>query len=121
MYLNDWENLEQMIEGFWPECLCDEGPGDALDGVTILLASYHCESYEGEAFVLFEKGGTLFEVNASHCSCYGLEDQWKPEETNAEVLRYRMDNGKLGLKCWPEESIFADELRTVLDNLEGQS
>lgn len=62
------------------------------EGVYILLACYACEAYEGSAFVLFMKDDRkLYEVNGSHCSCYGLEGQWEPEETSVKALQYRMD------------------------------
>lgn len=56
---------------------------------TILIAVYTYECYSGKAFVLFERDGKLFEVNGSHCSCYGLEDAWSPEETTWEALLMR--------------------------------
>lgn len=59
----------------------------ALEGVDILLASYTYGNYEGAAYVLFRKGDQLFEVYGSHCSCYGLEGQWEPEETDIETLK----------------------------------
>lgn len=40
--------------------------------------------------------GKLYEVNAGHCSCYGLENQWTPEETNIEALKHRLINGSMG-------------------------
>jgi hypothetical protein len=55
----------------------------------ILLASYEYEDYSGDAFVLFERNGVLYEVHGGHCSCYGLEDQWEPEETTWEALALR--------------------------------
>ena len=55
----------------------------------ILFAFYGTAPYEGDAIVIFERTGKLFEVNASHCSCYGLEDQWAPEETSWEALKIR--------------------------------
>lgn len=58
-------------------------------GVTILYADYECGNYEGWSFVLFEKDGKLYEVNGSHCSCYGLEGQWGPEEVLIEELLRR--------------------------------
>lgn len=58
-------------------------------GVNILFASYTYENYSGTAFVLFEKGGKLYEVNGGHCSCYGLEGQWEPEETSWESIKIR--------------------------------
>lgn len=84
MFLNDWSD-----SGFNGMCNDFQIHGGALEGATILLASYTYENYSGAAFVLFEKDGTLFEVNGSHCSCYGLEDQWEPEETSEEALLAR--------------------------------
>ena len=42
-----------------------------------------------DALVFFERGGMLFEVHASHCSCYDLEGQWEPEETTREAIAMR--------------------------------
>ena len=85
-------------------------------GVEILLASYPTEEYEGSAFVLFRRDGQLYEVNGSHCSCYGLENQWDPELTTVEALRHRLTNGNLGAYC---DNSFAIELHQVLDALEA--
>jgi len=57
------------------------------EGVEILFATYDVEGYDGSAFVLFRQDGELYEVHGSHCSCYGLEDQWKPEKTSIKALR----------------------------------
>lgn len=113
MFLHDWKDsgLEGMKSDF--------GINDAaLEGLTVLLASYTYENYSGDAFVLFERGGQLYEVNGSHCSCYGLSEQdysggtdtqWQPEETTAEALRHRLEKGSVGE--------IADALRKVLDAL----
>lgn len=85
-------------------------------GVEILLASYTYENYSGDAFVLFRRDGKLYEVNGGHCSCYGLEDQWLPEETSKEELLKRLNDGRLGASGYSGNE-FAGELRTVLDNL----
>lgn len=69
---------------------------DLADLGTIYLAIYDTPSYEGYAFVLTEIGGKLYEVNGSHCSCNGLEEQWEPEETDPKALMYRMTEGRLG-------------------------
>ena len=65
------------------------------EGVNILFASYTYEGYEGYATVIFERNGKLYENFGSHCSCYGLEDQWQPDEidveTYAEQLKRRGD------------------------------
>lgn len=60
---------------------------DDLAGVNIIVASYTYENYEGDAYVLFERDGKLFEVHGGHCSCYGLEGQWEPEEVTVADLR----------------------------------
>jgi hypothetical protein len=56
----------------------------------VLYHSYTYEDYTGDAFTLFrDKDGRLMEANGGHCSCYGLEDQWEPEETFKEALLKR--------------------------------
>lgn len=87
-------------------------------GVEILLASYGTGEYEGSAFVLFRRDGQLYEVNGSHCSCYGLENQWDPELTTVEALRHRLTKGTFGTDSYCNNS-FAIELHQVLDALEA--
>lgn len=55
----------------------------------ILFASYGGAAYEGDALVIYERGGRVYEVHGSHCSCYGLEGQWEPEETTWAALATR--------------------------------
>lgn len=81
--------------------------------INILFASYGTDNYTGDAFVLFERDGKLFEVNGSHCSCYGLEGQWTPEETTIEALRYRLVEGKMGQDDYSDNE-FANELKQFL-------
>lgn len=64
-------------------------PAGELNGATIHLAWYGYGDYCGSSLVIYEKNGKLYEVNGSHCSCYGLEDQWRPEETTWEALAMR--------------------------------
>ena len=91
MYLGAYWHCKADLEN---EFRLDSGD---LDSCKIIVACYNCESYEGSAFILFEKGGNLYEVNGSHCSCYGLEDQWRPEETSVELLKHRIEHGTLAL------------------------
>lgn len=102
----------------------DEKPAKpSVPDEEILFAYYSYEDYSGHAFVLFRMDGKLYEVNGSHCSCYGLEDQWDPEETSVKLLRDRMDKGHLGYYySWDSarNSEFADELRAVLNTLEEE-
>jgi len=64
-------------------------------GVEILYAAYHRPDWEGYATVYFYNAisGKYYEVHGSHCSCYGLEGQWVPEELSLEGLQYILDNG----------------------------
>jgi hypothetical protein len=56
----------------------------------ILYAVYDGGGYDGWARVIFVgKDGKIYEAGGSHCSCYGLEDQWDPDEVEWEqVLQY---------------------------------
>ena len=102
MYIDVFESQEDVEANF----------GVKLDPyVQILLAAYFDPyGYSGEAFVLYRKGGKLFEVNGSHCSCFGLEDQWGPEETSVEALRYRLAEGDMAKKP------YGNALIEILDN-----
>ena len=74
------------------------------DGINILFASYGYANYSGDAWVLFEQDGKLFEVNGDHCSCYGLEGQWNPEEVLLEELENRLLNGSFGEDDWSDNN-----------------
>jgi len=73
-----------------------------LKDVKILYASYNYEDYSGSTFVLFKRNGKLYEVHGSHCSCYGLEGQWDPEETFVKAFDKRNIDKQLrgGLERW---------------------
>jgi hypothetical protein len=68
---------------------------DELKDAVIYAAVYRYECYEGSAFVLFEKDGKLFSVHGSHCSCYGLEGQWTPEEETWAAILHWLDKGTM--------------------------
>lgn len=55
----------------------------------VLVALYGQGSYEGSAYVLLTRGGKLYEISASHCSCHGVEGQWEEEPTTIEAVRKR--------------------------------
>jgi hypothetical protein len=73
---------------------------EQYQGINILFASYGYKNYSGDAWVLFEQNGKLFEVNGSHCSCYGLEGQWEPEEVSLKELEHRLIEGTMGEDDW---------------------
>lgn len=117
IYLNDWDNFDEMVNSFlnYNEKWEKEMPDERFDGIEVLLASYGQDNYCGAAFVLFKKNGILYEVNGSHCSCYGLEGQWEPEETTKEALLHRLASG-FGQDNYSGNE-FAAELREVLETL----
>jgi hypothetical protein len=64
--------------------------GTLLEENITIIAAYYCyEDYSGYALVVFEQDGILWEVNGSHCSCYGLEGQWSPEKLLLEEFMQR--------------------------------
>ena len=81
-YFGAWSSIVDVHKDFGID------DSDLRDG-EVLVAMYEKEAYEGTACVLFERDGRLYEVNASHCSCYGLEGQWSPEETSWDALQMR--------------------------------
>lgn len=87
----------------------------------ILYADYCYEDYSGSAYVLGYnvRTETFFEVHGSHCSCYGLEEQWSEEDCTVEELNelfnrryapaaYRSDYNK---DC-------SDDFKNWLDNIQ---
>lgn len=84
-----------------------------FENINILFAYYSYKQYEGEAWVLFEQNGLLFEVNGSHCSCYGLENQWQPEPVLLLELENRLTKGSFGTD-WYYGNTFANELKVFL-------
>ena len=123
IYLHDFTDAENVFKNFseydWSTSsntpiMSDEEKAD----IEILLASYTYQDYSGSAFVLFRKksDGKLYEVNGSHCSCYGLEGQWLPEETNINELKHRLENGRMGLN-FDDSNEFRDELLGLLEKM----
>jgi hypothetical protein len=99
IYLNDWSNKEEVARDF---------EKDYIKNLNILFADYQNGCYNGEAFVLFEKDGKLFEVFGDHCSCYGLGGQFDPEEVCLEALEHRLIKGNYS------RDIFSTELKEFL-------
>ena len=82
--------------------------------VNILFASYGYANYSGDAWVLLEQGGKLYEINGGHCSCYGLEGQWSPDEVSLRELEHRLLQGTWGQDDWSDNN-FKEELCSFLD------
>ena len=59
----------------------------------VLFAMYDVDGYEGSARVVYRQGNRFFYVHGAHCSCYGLEGQWDPEEYSAEQFVAAYERG----------------------------
>ena len=117
IYLGDFENEMEVYSAFsdtWDGL--DSNMKQEMENSTILFAWYGGDGYEGSAFVLFHRDGKLYEVNGGHCSCYGLEGQWDPEETSVEAVEHRVHNGSLGWDSFMETDAFRQPLLNVLKN-----
>jgi len=88
-YFDNWTSLAEIERDF--------NVSTGLEDRDILIAVYTYEDYSGQAFVLYEKGGELFEVHGSHCSCNGLEGEGRPGEGwRPELTTW----GALGIRTW---------------------
>lgn len=127
VYLNDWKHKVDVIGNFediyltYEQYMAEEAPypnaaywrekKEAMtraikrwENIHILFASYGQANYSGAAWVLFRQNGKLYEVNGSHCSCYGLENQWEPEEVLLEELEHRLLTGTFGEDSWSDNN-----------------
>lgn len=85
VYDGEFHTLEDVIQAFDLPAKDSE----ALKQAEIAYAGYDCGDYDGAAFVLFRHEGKWWEANGRHCSCYGLEGQWAPEETFLQAVAQR--------------------------------
>lgn len=103
MFYNDFETVEDVVSSY--------GKGSSvLFEATVIHADYTYEDYSGSSYVLYWKDGQFYEVYGSHCSCYGLEDQWDPEPTTLVELMALADRGSL------DDQVLLD-LQTFLKNM----
>jgi hypothetical protein len=57
-----------------------------------VFAEYQTPSYEGYSTVIISDDGRNFSVvEGSHCSCYGLENQWSPTEHDRTEINKMME------------------------------
>lgn len=115
IYLHNWTEKMDLIRDF-ENLWSGEGHDEKVEkykDINILFASYGYDNCSGDAWVLFEKNGELFEVNGGHCSCYGLEGQWSPEPVVLQELQTRLESGQFGRDIYSDNE-FADELKQFL-------
>lgn len=59
----------------------------------VLYADYNRDGYDGSAHIVYRNGDKFYYVYGGHCSCYGLEGQWDPEEYTAELFVAAYEKG----------------------------
>ena len=71
--IDDWKDYLK----YWVDD--DEAVVDPQPDI-VILAEYFYGRYDGDAWFVYIKDGIVYEGHGSHCSCYGLEGQFEPEE-----------------------------------------
>lgn len=102
-YFGQWSTHEDMVKDFSDYDYVKKeiiSPKDMAKPEEVVFASYATPAYEGDAVVIFERGGKLWEVSASHCSCNGLENSWSPGEVTWAALGLRQVADKNGYCGW---------------------
>lgn len=90
VFLEDW--ADSGADGMFKDFSVSGAERELIEaGFEVLHAFYCYEDYSGLALVVLRSrsDGELWEVNGSHCSCHGLEDQWEMESTTFEALERR--------------------------------
>jgi hypothetical protein len=87
---------------------------------TVLFAVYDNEDYEGSAEVIFVHNGKIYMASGSHCSCYGLENQWEPIEMPIDGLRRIIEQGSGLIARYGKNLSEGLDMINIL-NLEGAS
>lgn len=115
VFLNFFKNEEDVFRNFESPYEDELSLEDAIKhaGEKVLFASYGQDNWTGDCFVLFTDGVELFEVNASHCSCYALENSWVPEVVVLEELKNRALNPYFGNEHY-SGNLFKEELKEFL-------
>lgn len=75
-WFGSWQDVERYFEL--------ESGSVVPDQVYLAVYDESDAGYDGYADVVYRIGDRYFRVQGSHCSCYGLEGQWEPEEYSRE-------------------------------------
>lgn len=93
IYKDNWSSWADVCKDFGADYntpLAEAEP-DAV------FAAYETPGYEGDAFVAFRRGEHLFMVEGGHCSCYGLEEQWRPDPMPQAALARMVNDSSYGV------------------------
>ena len=87
VFLEGFDNLEAVHSGYSIDPAVTKG-------YDVVVAVYNHEGYEGDAYVLWHRDGQYYESFGSHCSCYGLEEQFDFQDTAEVALKHRFLKGQ---------------------------
>jgi hypothetical protein len=99
---SNWNDVSQSFDVKLPE------PDE------VLLAAYTYEDYSGAALVIYRIGDKFYVVEGGHCSCYGLEGQWEPEEYSLPLLFAAFE------KRTDNYSVWGQHHKRILQNLRNR-
>ena|ERR1700688_83073 len=71
----NWTDIKNAFE-------CEEAEPEEVI-VAVLDEGY----YDGSAYVIYRNKDKYYILHGSHCSCYGFEDQFYPEEYEKEEFK----------------------------------
>jgi len=124
-YFNKWANIKEVHDSFIEtpftvhDILVELHIIDFPTDKEILFASYIDTGDCADAIILYKRDKKLYYNQASHCSCYNLEGQWKPEEVHPKQLAMmaplNIDHGKKAIKKW--ENIIKQICKNVTKEL----
>lgn len=103
MFYNDFEDVDDVVRNYGQKAQ------ELHEGI-VIHADYTYEDYSGSSYVLYWKDGKFYEVYGSHCSCFGLEDQWDPEETTLVELLALADRNALDLQVLKDLQSFLKKM-----------
>lgn len=114
IYIGDFRSREDVESAFRIEL---------SDSAHLLIACNRIDDGEGEAWVIYEDHGTLYDVWARHCDCDSLVGKWEPEETTISYIKGSIETLERNAEGWRRECATAyaaeneqdaDALRRVL-------
>jgi len=88
-FFGDFESVEDVLKKFKVKNFSGE----------IVYAIYDQDRYNGKATVVFKERDNYYVVEASHCSCYGLEGLWEPDLSSFEELTRMWGKDKTFMNC----------------------
>jgi hypothetical protein len=97
-YFGNWSSYNDMVNelhrgeydyqtrSYKPVVIPEDFPTDEQ----VLFATYDYGDYCGDATIIYERDGKIYEQVGGHCSCYGInESMGDPHETSREALGMR--------------------------------